>query len=64
VAAAISELGMNLDHVIPNPEFRMCHARAVAAPRPVVWDELHRVTMSELPLGWTLEALRLLPARL
>ena len=42
----------------------MCHAQAVAAPRTVVWDELHRGTMSALPLGWTLEALRLLPARL
>ena len=55
---------MNLDDVIPNPEYRICHARPVAAPRTVVWDELHRVTMSALPLGWTLEALRLLPARL
>src|SRR6266576_1347459 len=55
---------MNLDDVIPNPEYRMCHARAIAATRTVVWDELHRVTMSALPLGWTLEALRLLPARL
>ena len=55
---------MNLADVIPNPEYRMCHARAIAAPRTVVWDELHRVTMSALPLGWMLEALRLLPARL
>src|SRR5438477_3938066 len=55
---------MNLDDVIPNPEYRMCHAQAVAATRTVVWDELHRVTMSALPLGWMLEALRLLPARL
>ena len=55
---------MNLDDVIPNPTYRMCHARAVGAPRSVVWDELHRVTMSGLPLGWTLEAVRLLPARL
>jgi hypothetical protein len=30
----------------------------------VVWEELHRVTMSALPLGWALEAVRLLPARL
>ena len=39
---------MNLADVIPNPEYRMCHARAIAAPRTVVWDELHRVTMSAL----------------
>jgi hypothetical protein len=53
---------MNLDDVIPNPDYRMCHARVVGAPASVVWDELHRVTMSALPLGWTLEAARLLPA--
>jgi hypothetical protein len=42
----------------------MCHSRAVAAPPSVVWDELHRVTMSALPLSWALEAVRLLPAQL
>jgi hypothetical protein len=42
----------------------MCHAQTVGAPPGVVWDELHRVTMSALPLGFTLEAVRLLPARL
>ena len=55
---------MNLDDVIPNPQYRMRHARVVGAPPSVVWDELHKVTMSALPLGWTLEAVRLLPARL
>jgi hypothetical protein len=55
---------MTLDDVIPNPQYRMCHARAVGASPSVVWDELHRVTMSALPLGWALELVRLLPARL
>jgi hypothetical protein len=55
---------MNLDDVIPNPQYRMCHSRVVGAPPSVVWDELHGVTMSALPLGWALEAVRLLPARL
>jgi hypothetical protein len=55
---------MNLDDVIPNPQHRMCHARLVGAPPSVVWDELHGVTMSALPVGWALEAVRLLPARL
>jgi hypothetical protein len=55
---------MNLDDVIPGPEHRTRHSRVVAAPAEVVWDELHRVTMSALPLGRTLEAVRLLPARL
>ena len=55
---------MNLDDVIPDPQYRMCHARNVAAPPTVVWDELLRVTMSALPLARALEGLRLLPARL
>lgn len=55
---------MNLDDVIPNPHYRLCHSRVVGAPTSVVWDELHGVTMSALPLAWTLEAVRLLPARL
>ena len=55
---------MNLDDVVPNPQSRICHARVVGAPPSVVWDELQRVTMSALPLGRALEAVRLLPARL
>jgi hypothetical protein len=55
---------MNLDEVLPDPQFRMCHSRTVAAPPIVVWDELLRVTMSALPLARALEGLRLLPARL
>jgi hypothetical protein len=55
---------MKLDEVMPNPHYRMCHSRNVAAHPIVVWDELLRVTMSALPLARTLEGLRLLPARL
>jgi len=55
---------MNLDDVIPEPEHRTRHSRVVGAPPEVVWDALHGVTMSELPLGRALEAVRLLPARL
>ena len=55
---------MNLDDVIPNPRYRMCHSRIVCAPPSVVWDELRNVTMSALPVAWGLEAMRLLPARL
>jgi hypothetical protein len=61
---AIPEVVMSLDDEIPNPQYRLCHSRVVGAPPSVVWDELHRVTMSALPLGWALEAVRLLPARL
>jgi hypothetical protein len=59
-----TRVDMNLDDVIPNPQYRICHSRVVGAPPSVVWDELHRVTKSTLPLGRALEAVRLLPARL
>ncbi|MGX7681759.1 hypothetical protein ACSMXN_22995 [Jatrophihabitans sp. DSM 45814] len=55
---------MDLDDVVPNPQFRMRHARTVRAPIAVAWDELNRVPMSALPLGLALEWVRLLPARL
>ena len=50
--------------MIPDPHHRMGHVRFVGAPPGVVWDELHGLTMSMLPLSLTLEAVRLLPARL
>src|SRR5580700_8831547 len=55
---------MDLDDVIPNPHYQICHSRVARAPLPAVWDALHRVTMSALPLGHALEGLRVLPARL
>jgi hypothetical protein len=55
---------MNLDDVLPNPHYRISAARVVNAPPTLVWDELNRVSMSDLPLGRALEGVRLLPARL
>jgi hypothetical protein len=55
---------MTLDEVVPHPEYRMCHSRTISAPPTAVWDELCQVTMSALPLGYALESVRLLPARL
>ena len=55
---------MTLDDVVPHPQYRMCHSRIVNAPPTAVWDELCRVTMSALPVGYALEGIRLLPARL
>jgi hypothetical protein len=55
---------MNLDDVTPNPRHRIFQSRIVLAEPAMVWNELHRVTMSALPLGYALEALRLMPARL
>ena len=51
---------MTLDEVVPHPQYRMCHSRTVSAPPAAVWDELWRVTMSALPLGYALEGVRLL----
>jgi len=56
--------GPTLDEVVPHPQYRMCHSRTVSAPPTAVWDELCRVTMSALPVGYALEGVRLLPARL
>jgi hypothetical protein len=55
---------LNLDNVVPYPQFRMCHSRVIAAPLADIWDELNTVPMSALPLGLVLESLRLLPERL
>ena len=55
---------MDLDDVIPGPHYQICHSRVARAPLPAVWDALHRVTMSALPLGHALEGMRVLPARL
>jgi hypothetical protein len=55
---------MMLDEVVPHPHYRMCHSRTVSAPPAAVWEELCQVTMSALPLGYALEGVRLLPARL
>src|SRR5437763_11920778 len=55
---------MTLDEVVPHPQYRMCHARSISAPSTAVWDELGQVTMSALPLGYALESIRPLPARL
>jgi hypothetical protein len=57
-------LVLNLDNVVPNPHFRLCHSRVIAAPLAAIWDELNTVPMSALPLGLVLESLRLLPAKL
>ena len=55
---------LNLDDVVPHPQFRMRHSRVIAAPLGDIWDELNTVPMFALPLGLVLESLRLLPAKL
>jgi hypothetical protein len=53
---------VNLDDVVPNPHYRICGSCRIAATPSVVWDELHQVTLSALPLTRTLTAVRNLPA--
>lgn len=55
---------MNLDDVVPCPQFRIYHSRVISAPLADIWDELNTVPMSALPFGLALESLRLLPAKL
>ena len=42
---------MDLDDVIANPQYQICHSRVARAPLVAVWDALHRVTMRLSPWG-------------
>jgi hypothetical protein len=55
---------MDLDDVVPAPEHTTSQSRVIAAPPEVVWEELHRVTLSSLPISATLIGIRFLPALL
>jgi hypothetical protein len=55
---------MDLDDVVPVPEHVTTQSRAIAAPPTVVWEELHRLTLSSLPLSALLIGARFLPAML
>ena len=55
---------MDLDDVVPAPEHVTSQSRTIAAPPDVVWDELHTVTLSSLPISATLIGIRFLPALL
>jgi hypothetical protein len=55
---------MDLDDVVPAPEHVSSQSRTIAAPPEVVWDELHKVTLSSLPISATLIGIRFLPALL
>lgn len=52
---------MNLDDVVPEPEHVTKQARVIEAPRAVVWEELHRLKLSALPVTLVLSAVRALP---
>jgi hypothetical protein len=52
---------MNLDDVVPEADHVTRQARVIDAPRSVVWDELHSVRLSSLPVTLVLGAVRALP---
>jgi hypothetical protein len=53
---------MDLDDVVPAPEHVTRQSRQIAAPPAVVWEELHRVTLSSVPVSALLIGVRFLPA--
>jgi hypothetical protein len=52
---------MDLDDVLPRPEHVTRQARWIAAAPSAVWEALHAVRLSELPVTLTLSAARFLP---
>ena len=52
---------MELDDVLPRPEHVTRQARWIAAPPAAVWDALHAVRLSVLPVTLALGATRFLP---
>ncbi|MGY1624470.1 hypothetical protein ACI789_19895 [Geodermatophilus sp. SYSU D00965] len=52
---------MDLDDVVPAADHVTRQAQWIDAPPAAVWDELHRVRMSRLPVTAVLSAARFLP---
>ncbi|MDQ2700506.1 MAG: hypothetical protein M3Y23_04165 [Actinomycetota bacterium] len=53
---------MELDEILPNPDFQESHERLIAAPPDATWEALMEVSPRDLPLTCALMAVRLLPA--
>ena len=53
---------MDLDAVLPHPDYSISAARAITAPPSVVWQELVALPLSALSIGFPLTVLRHLPA--
>jgi hypothetical protein len=53
--------GVDLDDVLPNAHYVTRQSRWIDAPPDVVWDALHQVKLSGLPVTVALSAVRLLP---
>ncbi len=55
---------MDLDDVLPEPDHVTRQSRWIAAPPRVVWEALHEVRLSGLPVTLVLSAVRFLPVLL
>ncbi|TFV62067.1 UNVERIFIED_ORG: hypothetical protein E4P37_17905 [Bacillus sp. AZ43] len=55
---------MDLDEVLPNSHYVTRQSRWIDAPADVVWEELHAVRLSGLPVTVVLGAARFLPVLL
>ncbi len=55
---------MDLDDVVPVADHVTRQSRVIDAPPSVVWEELHRLKLSSLPVSLLLSAVRALPVLL
>ena len=55
---------MDLDDVVPVADHVTRQSRVIDAPPAVVWEELHRLRLSSLPVSLLLSAVRALPVLL
>jgi hypothetical protein len=55
---------MDLDDVVPAAEYVTKQSRVIDAPPSVVWEELHRLQLSSLPVTLLFGAVRALPVLL
>ncbi len=55
---------MDLDDVVPVADHVTRQSRVIDAPRSVVWEELHRLQLSSLPVSLLFGAVRALPVLL
>jgi hypothetical protein len=55
---------MDLDDVVPDADHVTRQSRVIDAPPSVVWEELHRLRLSSLPVTLVFSAVRALPVLL
>ena len=55
---------MDLDDVVPVADHVTSQSRVIDAPPSVVWEELHRLQLTSLPVSLFLSAVRALPVLL